>query len=321
MPEWHLTPFEEVAHASGDGGEDDVVQSAAAATAHLLDDCHVRGRPIEAAMRADRLVQRRVGREVKTGAGRLGQRIQAGTHLVQHPPRLSQEARDERRWRPQALDRLVAQEHPSARHRPRNPGRRLLGTRLRLVVEQHREQVDSGNPVDHAVVRLADHGDPVALQSLDDPRLPQRFAPIQLLRHDACAQTLQLPLVSGVRQGRVTHVVVQVEAVVIHPHGVSFDGDVRQPFPVPRDAVQAGGDVRGDAIDVDSACRVGERFAFENRHRGDVHRRVLVCVLENEKRTVERRQALVAVVTHARTPAPLRPGAPHPLSSGSPARR
>ena len=54
---------------------------------------------------------------------------------------------------------------------------------LRLGVEQQRRQLDRGEPVDHAVVDLADHPDPPVVQAVGDPQLPQRTAADQRRGH------------------------------------------------------------------------------------------------------------------------------------------
>jgi hypothetical protein len=48
--------------------------------------------------------------------------------------------------------------------------------RLRRGVKQQRRQLDRGEPVDHAVMDLADHPDAPVVQTVGDPQLPQRTA-------------------------------------------------------------------------------------------------------------------------------------------------
>jgi hypothetical protein len=101
-----------------------------------------------------------------------------------------------------------------------DPG--LLGLdrlRSRLDVEQHRREVDPGDAVDHGVMGLGDQGEALALQALDQPELPQRFAAVELLGEDAADQLAQLRLASGRRERRVAHVVGDVEAGIVDPEG------------------------------------------------------------------------------------------------------
>jgi hypothetical protein len=47
------------------------------------------------------------------------------------------------------------------------------------------------------VVDLRDDGEAVALDALDEPDLPERLPPIELLRHDAAGQPLEASHVAG----------------------------------------------------------------------------------------------------------------------------
>lgn len=77
-----------------------------------------------------------------------------------------------------------------------------------------------------------------ALESFDDPDLPERLVAIELLRDDARGESLQLPLVAGARQGAVAHVVVDVEVLVVDPHQAVPERDRREPLAVARNQVQ-----------------------------------------------------------------------------------
>ena len=77
-------------------------------------------------------------------------------------------------------------------------------------------------------------------QAFDHPHLPERLAAIELLRHEAAGETLQLPLVAGPRQMRVAHVVGEVEARVVHPDRMVEDRHAGEPLPVARHPVDAG---------------------------------------------------------------------------------
>ena len=84
-------------------------------------------------------------------------------------------------------------------HQLRGRRQRLWSPRLRLDVardwvdvEQDAREVEARDPVDHRVMRLRDQGEAVALEALDEPRLPQRLGPIEALRVDAPGQRAQL---------------------------------------------------------------------------------------------------------------------------------
>src|SRR5258706_385747 len=64
--------------------------------------------------------------------------------------------------------------------------------RLGVGVEDPREQVGAGDPVDHAVVRLRGEGEVAVLETLDHPHLPERARPVELLRHDPADEVPQL---------------------------------------------------------------------------------------------------------------------------------
>jgi hypothetical protein len=178
-------------------------------------------RPLVAAVRADRAVQRRGGR----GAHEPGHRPDAGGHVTELAERLAGHPRR----RPHGPELLVgAADHVedggggqllARRRRLRLPGDGWRGRRVRGVVHDHRQQVGAGDAVDHAVVGLGDHGPAVLLEALDHPDLPQRLAPVEALRHDPAHETAQLALAPRRRQRRVADVVLDVEVGVVGPHG------------------------------------------------------------------------------------------------------
>ena len=51
-----------------------------------------------------------------------------------------------------------------------------------LEVEQHGRDVDTGDAVDERVMRLLDERDVAALETFDEPELPQRTAAVEHLR-------------------------------------------------------------------------------------------------------------------------------------------
>jgi len=139
---------------------------------------------------------------------------------------------------------------------------------------------------------------PTSLQPLHQPQLPQGLREIERLGHDAADEALELPDGAGPRQRRVPHVVVQVETVVVDPHGVVFDGDEREPLAMTRDRIEATLDAGADARHIDAAALGRQRTRFDDAHLADVH--VGVAGLHEDHRRIERRQPFVMRARHGR---------------------
>ena len=115
--------------------------------------------------------------------------------------------------------------------------------RGRLEVEEHREQRGAGHPVHGGMVHLGDDGDALVGQALDDPHLPQRLGPVELVTGDVAGQVGQLAQAAGTGHGRPPHVVVDVEVGVVDPHRMAqAERDLDQPPPEDRGAGDPGGD-------------------------------------------------------------------------------
>ena len=98
--------------------------------------------------------------------------------------------------------------------------------------------------VDQRVVGLGDQREAAALEPLDEPRLPQRLRAVQPLRVDARGQRAQLLLRARLRQRRVAHVVLEVEARVVDPdRPAGLQRRERELVPVARHEVQPRPDV------------------------------------------------------------------------------
>src|SRR5205823_7217170 len=69
--------------------------------------------------------------------------------------------------------------------------------------------LDAGDPVEHAMVRLADDGEARFAQALHQPHLPERLVPIERLREQAADQLLQLGFSARRGQSGVAHVVLE----------------------------------------------------------------------------------------------------------------
>jgi hypothetical protein len=144
---------------------------------------------------------------------------------------------------------------------------------VRLGVEQQVAELDHGESVDHAVVRLADERRRVA----GDPHLPQR--PVARQRRGE-------HLVHDVTVGHV-EVAGGIEVRVVDPHRVMHaERHVGQLLAIAVRALHARRDVRDQLLR--GGRPVGGRV--EARDPADVHRRQRA--LHGQERGVERRQPL-----------------------------
>ena len=137
-------------------------------------------------------------------------------------------------------------------------------------------------------MHAADHGETARryaldiIQALDDMQGPQ--GPVQVERpvHDPADQNIQLPPVPRPGQGNVTHVIFQIEPVVIHPigmieaqwHALNLLPEARgqwQPrFHVAQDILEpqhSAGD-RGLIVDVKTADMVRDPLVLQIQERG-----------------------------------------------------
>ena len=82
------------------------------------------------------------------------------------------------------------------RCRTRQPGWPGFEFREGAGRQQDGEEVHPRDAVDHRVVRLGDEGEAIAFEPFHHPDLPERLRGVELLRHDAAAEALQLPLLA-----------------------------------------------------------------------------------------------------------------------------
>ena len=129
------------------------------------------------------------------------------------------------------------------------------------------------------MVGLAQDGEAIAVEAVNQPHLPQRSPGGQGLRKHAAAQDAQRLLVRGRGKRGRPHVKANVEPVVVDPYRAALiQRDQRQPLAVARHEVEPGLDVLDEVF-------VGGRRALEDEHRGDVQRGRLV--LEVQEGSVE----------------------------------
>ena len=138
---------------------------------------------------------------------------------------------------------------------------------------------------------LHEQGEAVVGETFDHPQLPERLSAVELLRHDASGESLQLRVVARTRQRRVADVVGQVEVIVVDPDRLVEDRDPAETLPVARHEVQAARDVSADTVDVYAAVGGSERRRLEEDEAAEVH--VAVRILEVEEGAILGGDALV----------------------------
>ena len=91
--------------------------------------------------------------------------------------------------------------------------------RVGLEVHQHRGETRTGDTVEQAVVVLHHRSGPVVRESVDEPHLPQRMTAIELAAEDLSGERCEFLESSGGGNLDVEHMAVDVEVVVVDPHG------------------------------------------------------------------------------------------------------
>ena len=246
-------------------------------------------------MRPDLDVERHLRRRIGEVPADLAERLGGLGDLGQRAPRVLQAALEPaQRADRRARDGLgVAREQ--RRGRRLGPGDPLVlvlgGLGHRLDVEEDRRDVDSRDAVDERVVGLGHEREALAGQALDHPDLPQRLGAVELLGEDASRHVAQLLLGARRRQGRMAHVVFEVERRVVDPErAAGGDRGEGELLAEARDEVKARPNV------VEQVFVAGWR-ALEDADPADVHMRGGALV--GEERDVERRQPVHVRGRHA----------------------
>jgi hypothetical protein len=167
-----------------------------------------------------------------------------------------------------------------------SPGEVRTVVQMPLAVTEVVELGVPARDVETVVVRLNEARVPV----------PERAGPVELLGHDPGREVFQLIVATGSGQRGVTHVVVDVEDLVVDPHGVILEGDPLEALAVARDQVEDGEDRPFEGGEVDATALRGEGAAVEDLRGRHVH--VHVRPFGHEKGVVLRAQTLVRVATH-----------------------
>ncbi len=159
-----------------------------------------------------------------------------------------------------------------------------------LEIEQHGGEIDAGDAVDERVVGLGDQREPVALEPLDQPGLPQRLVPVERLGGDPRGQQKQLLLAAGRRQRRVADVVLDVEVGIVDPQGpAGLERRGGEFLPVARHQVQTTADM------VEEVGELGW-VPLEDQDSADVHVRGRPLLVE--ERGVGRAEAVQVSLRH-----------------------
>ena len=223
----------------GDRREHDVVDRPAERGADLLHVLQGGSGPDPAAVRTDRSGERRhrqrPGEAAPSTPGHARARARSSPAPSTPPAASNMDRRRLDRVRHDAHDR-VARQVELAGLGLRRVGRRWHERRLRLLVEQDREQVAARDAVDHAVVHLRDERQAVVFEALHDPHLPERLRAVELLRHHPPDQVPQLGRCRPATAARSEpEVIAEVEVRVVDPHRpAQLERHGPDALPVPR---------------------------------------------------------------------------------------
>ncbi len=273
-----------IAEGAGDDGEDDVVDRAPVGVLDPLEVTEVAAHEGEAPVRADLDVERGARRR-----GRHLEHLAGGAEAAQHLARAAQggaDAADDLTRAGRALVQSVDEQVEVGRFWPGRPlgrpHRWMIG--LLLEIEEDRGDVDPGDAVDERVVALADHGEAVTVEPLDQPQLPERLGAVELLGEDPRREVAQLLFGARRRQRAAAHVVIEVEEGVVDPDRPALlEGDEAQLLAEARDEVQP-------RLDLVAELFMGRRAALEEDRRGDMH--VRPGPLHMEEGSVESGQSI-----------------------------
>ena len=207
--------LEHRAEPAGRRGERDVVHRAAERALDRLEVLEAGVGDGEAALLADRPVERRVRRGANLVAEQeLGERAAAAGELrqlggMEHGVDAGADAVQQR-------GRQVREARTAVGRRGR-VGRRGAGGRLGGRIEQQVRDVDRADAVDHAVMGLARQRPAAVLEPFEEHHLPERLAALEPVRPELRGPLGELRLAAGRRQRR--------------PPGVAGDVEVRDRAP------------------------------------------------------------------------------------------
>jgi hypothetical protein len=138
----------------------------------------------------------------------------------------------------------------------------------RLRAEERRHVTQPRHAVHHRVVQLRDHREAAVRETLDDDQLPQRPAAVEGSLVDLGGQRGDFPRAAGARNGRPTHVKLEIEIRLFDPQGPGQpEGHLEQPPSQRRHEVEPSCDELPEAAE---RVATGNRLRVEDQHRHHV---------------------------------------------------
>src|ERR671922_482567 len=133
-------------------------------------------------------------------------------------------------------------------------------------------------------MRLRQHCEPAPLEAVDEPDLPERLSPVELLREHAPGKRSQLVFATRRRQRRQPDVITQIQVRIVDPLRATLTKrDARELLSIPRHKVKT-------LLHIIQKLVVVGSIAGEQHRGSDVH--VSGLVLEMEERGILWRQAI-----------------------------
>jgi hypothetical protein len=101
---------------------------------------------------------------------------------------------------------------------------------MRFEIAHELAEARARHAVDEAVMRLGEHRNPAALETLDVPHLPQRKAPVELVAEEHAAELTELPHAAGRWNTDAVEVVLDIEIQILDQEGpIQTEGYLAQP--------------------------------------------------------------------------------------------
>ena len=104
------------------------------------------------------------------------------------------------------------------------------------------------------MVHLAHNREAPALETFDEPQLPQGPVTVERLGQNASHQAFEGAVASGSRQTGVTNVIREIEVVVVDPDRMVYERREAEFLPVAREPVKARFDIFRDAFGIESSA-------------------------------------------------------------------
>ena len=188
-----VPPLEKALHRARHDGEDDIVDTAPEGAPDLFDLLQLHREPVETTVRAHGLIERRLRSERERRPQHVGCGPQSRERLPASLFRLGDEGADsvhELERKERTTQHLIAPQFKRGRRATSEEARPVQLVHFRCGREQDLQEIDARHAIDHAMVHLRDQGEPVTVETFDDPRLPERTRRIERLFHDARRKAL-----------------------------------------------------------------------------------------------------------------------------------